>query len=169
MLCSSSMSLETNKPSLKSWPPFPYLCLKWMLFPPRSSSKYGDRGQDDMVQGNLSNPRRDLAIICRRLILLACMANNTFHLWLTTSSKNMNIITTESLKHMVSKKSFCLSKTIPLQFMSTCLSLLAEIASKSYNITSSNTNSHPSLSHSKTSRTNSLLILGPCPWQPSLH
>ena len=56
-------------------------------------------GQDDIVHQNLGGPRGDLAIILRRLILLACVANNAFHLWLNTSFEEKNIITPEALKY----------------------------------------------------------------------
>ncbi len=56
-------------------------------------------GQDDIVRRNLGGPRGDLAIIRRRLISLACVANNTFHLWLNTSFEEKNIITPEALKY----------------------------------------------------------------------
>jgi hypothetical protein len=58
------------------------------------------RGQDDVVHQQLGGLRGDLAIICRRLISLACVANNTFHLWLNTSFKGKTIITPEALKHV---------------------------------------------------------------------
>ncbi len=57
-------------------------------------------GQDDVVHQNLGGLRGDLAIIRRRLILLACVANNAFHLWLNTSFDKKNIITMEALKHV---------------------------------------------------------------------
>jgi hypothetical protein len=60
-----------------------------MLSPLRSSSKCGNR-----------MTRINLAIICCQLILLACVANNTFHLWLSTSFGNRNIITVEALQHV---------------------------------------------------------------------
>ena len=56
-------------------------------------------GQDNIVHQNLGGPRGDLAIILRRLILLACVANNAFHLWLNTSFEEKNIITPEALKY----------------------------------------------------------------------
>ncbi len=55
-------------------------------------------GQDDIVCQNLGGPRGDLAIICCRLISLACVVNNAFHLWLNTSFKEKVIITLEALK-----------------------------------------------------------------------
>jgi hypothetical protein len=57
------------------------------------------RGQDDAVRQNLCGLRGDLAIIRRRLISLACVANNAFHLWLNTSFEEKNIITPEALKY----------------------------------------------------------------------
>jgi hypothetical protein len=51
------------------------------------------------VRRNLGDPRGDLAIIRRRLISLACVVNNTFHLWLNTSFEEKNIITPWALKY----------------------------------------------------------------------
>ena len=58
-------------------------------------------GQDDVERPNLGSPRCDLAIICCRLISLAYVANNTFHLWLNTNTsfEERNIITPEALKY----------------------------------------------------------------------
>jgi len=56
-------------------------------------------GQGNVVRRNLGSPRGDLAIICCQLILLACVANNTFHLWLNTSFEEKNFITPEALKY----------------------------------------------------------------------
>ena len=55
-------------------------------------------GQDDVVRQNLGGPRGDLAIIRCRLISLACVVINAFHLWLNTSFKEKGIITLEALK-----------------------------------------------------------------------
>jgi hypothetical protein len=76
---------------------------------------------DDVVCRNLGGPWGDLDIVCRRLTLMTCVvvwlwgcvavglcgseavwlcgcvANNTFHLQLTTYFKGMNIITMEAL------------------------------------------------------------------------
>jgi hypothetical protein len=57
-------------------------------------------GQDNVVRQQLGGTRGNLAIICCRLILLACVANNTFHQWLNTSFKGKTIITPEALKHV---------------------------------------------------------------------
>jgi hypothetical protein len=57
-------------------------------------------GQDDGVCQQLGGLRGDLAIIRRHLILLACEANNAFHLWLNTSFEGKTIITPEALKHV---------------------------------------------------------------------
>jgi hypothetical protein len=54
-------------------------------------------GQNEVVCCNLGGPFRDLALICRQLILLACVANNTFHLWLTTTFNGGTIIPDEAL------------------------------------------------------------------------
>ena len=51
------------------------------------------------MRQNLGGPRGDLAIIRCRLISLAYVANNTFHLWLNTSFEEKNIIAPEALKH----------------------------------------------------------------------
>jgi hypothetical protein len=56
-------------------------------------------GQDNVVRQQLGGPRGNLATICCRLISLACVANNTFHLWLNTSFQGKTIITPEALKH----------------------------------------------------------------------
>ena len=57
-------------------------------------------GQDDIVQQHLGDPRGDLAIIRRRLILLACVANNAFRLWLNASFETRTIITVEAPQHV---------------------------------------------------------------------
>jgi hypothetical protein len=57
-------------------------------------------GQDEVVRRQLGGPRGDLAIICRRLVSLACVTNNAFHLWLNTSFKGKTIITPEVLKNV---------------------------------------------------------------------
>ena len=51
------------------------------------------------MRQNQGGKRGDLAIIHRRLISLACVGNNPFHLWLNTSFEEKNIITPEALKH----------------------------------------------------------------------
>jgi len=56
-------------------------------------------GQDNDVHQNLGGQSGDLAIICCQLILLACMANNAFHLCLNTSIKEKNMITPKALKY----------------------------------------------------------------------
>jgi hypothetical protein len=58
-------------------------------------------GQVNVVRHNLGGPKGDLDIICHCLILLAWVANNTFHLWLNTSFGNANFITTEALQHVL--------------------------------------------------------------------
>jgi hypothetical protein len=107
-------------------------------------------GQDDTVQQHPGGPRGDLTIICCRLILLACVANNAFHLWLNTSFKGRTIITTEALQHVhkVSATSFYLSKTTPLPSMPANPLLLARIASTNFNTTLGNITSPPYLPHS---------------------
>jgi hypothetical protein len=54
---------------------------------------------DDIVRQNQGGKRGDLAIIHRRLISLACVGNNPFHLWLNTSFEERNIFTPKALKH----------------------------------------------------------------------
>jgi hypothetical protein len=57
-------------------------------------------GKDDFVCQHLGGTRGDLAIIRRRLILLACMANNAFHLWFNISFKERKIITPKARQHV---------------------------------------------------------------------
>ena len=57
-------------------------------------------GENEVVHRNLGGPRGDLAIIRRRLISLASVANNTFHLWLTTKFNGREIIPLETLQHL---------------------------------------------------------------------
>ena len=57
-------------------------------------------GSNPTTRRNLGGTRGDLALICRRLISLAVVANNTFHLWLTTSFNDTVIIPTEGLAHV---------------------------------------------------------------------
>ena len=49
-------------------------------------------GSNPIVRWTLGGTREDLALIRRRLISLAVVANNTFHLWLTTSFNGTVII-----------------------------------------------------------------------------
>jgi hypothetical protein len=56
-------------------------------------------GQNDMICRNLGGPRSNLALTCHQLISLACVANNTFHLWLTTTLNGGMIIPDEALQH----------------------------------------------------------------------
>ena len=57
-------------------------------------------GENDVVCRTLGGPRGDLAIIRRRLISLASVANNTFHLWLTTTFNGEVIIPLDTLQHL---------------------------------------------------------------------
>ncbi len=57
-------------------------------------------GQNKIVRTNLGGPRGDLALIRRWLISLASVANNVFHLWLTTTFNNGTIIPTETLQFL---------------------------------------------------------------------
>jgi hypothetical protein len=56
-------------------------------------------GSNPIVQKNLGGAHGDLALIRRRLISLAVVANNTFHLWLTTLFDDVMIIPPEGLAH----------------------------------------------------------------------
>ena len=53
-----------------------------------------------MVLRNLGGPRGDLALVCRQLISLASVANNTFHLWLTTTINGNVIVPPDALQHL---------------------------------------------------------------------
>ncbi len=57
-------------------------------------------GQNKNARAYLGGPRGDLALIRRRLISLAIVANNVFHLWLTTSFNNNVIIPIDTLKYL---------------------------------------------------------------------
>jgi hypothetical protein len=57
-------------------------------------------GENDVVRHNLGGPRGDLAIIRRRLISHACVANSILHLWLTTTFNGHTIIPLDSLKYI---------------------------------------------------------------------
>jgi hypothetical protein len=57
-------------------------------------------GSNPIVRWTLGGIREDLALIRRRRISLAVVANNTFHLWLTTSFNGTVIISPEGLVHI---------------------------------------------------------------------
>ena len=57
-------------------------------------------GRDKVVHKKLGGLRGDLALICRRLISLAYIANNTYHLWLTTTFNGSTIIPSETLRNL---------------------------------------------------------------------
>lgn len=57
-------------------------------------------GENKIVRCNLGGPRGDLAIIQRRLISLASVANNIYHLWLTTPFNDSMIILPDTLQHL---------------------------------------------------------------------
>jgi hypothetical protein len=59
-------------------------------------------GQNKIVRTNLGGSRGDLALTRRRLTSLAIVANNIFHLWLTTSFNNEIIIPLDTLKYLPS-------------------------------------------------------------------
>ena len=57
-------------------------------------------GENEVVRRNLGGPRGNLAIVRRWLISLASVANNTFHLWLTTKFNGGVIIPLDTLQHL---------------------------------------------------------------------
>ncbi len=57
-------------------------------------------GNNPTVQKNLGGSRGDLALTRCCLISMAVIANNTYHLWLTTYFKVTKIILEESLPHV---------------------------------------------------------------------
>jgi hypothetical protein len=57
-------------------------------------------GSNPIARRNLGGTRGDLALIRRRLISLAVIANNTFYLWPTTSFNGTVIIPPEGLAHV---------------------------------------------------------------------
>jgi hypothetical protein len=58
-------------------------------------------GANTVVRCNLGGSRGDLAIIHRCLILLACVANNAYHLWLTTTFNGGTIIPSNILQYLL--------------------------------------------------------------------
>jgi hypothetical protein len=57
-------------------------------------------GQNKVVRCNLGGPCGDLALIRRQLILLACIVNNTFHVWLPTTFNGSAIIPPNTLQYL---------------------------------------------------------------------
>ena len=57
-------------------------------------------GENEVACHKLGGSRGDLALIRRRLISLASVANNTFHLWLTTTFNGGVIVPSDSLHHL---------------------------------------------------------------------
>jgi hypothetical protein len=57
-------------------------------------------GQNDMIRHNLGGPHGNLDLTRCQLISLACVANNTFHLWLTTTFNGSMIIPDKALQHL---------------------------------------------------------------------
>ena len=57
-------------------------------------------GENEVVRRNLGGPRGDLALVRRRLISLASVANNTFNLWLTTTINGGIIIPPDALQRL---------------------------------------------------------------------
>ncbi len=62
----------------------------------------GCGGGNEVVRRNLGGPRGNLALTRRWLISLACVANNTFHLWLTIPFNGGMIIPPDALQHLPS-------------------------------------------------------------------
>jgi hypothetical protein len=60
-------------------------------------------GKNGVVCQNLGGPRGDLALIRSRLFSLASVANNTFHLWLTTPFNGRMIVPPDALQHLPSE------------------------------------------------------------------
>ncbi len=58
-------------------------------------------GSNPIVQRNLSGTQGNLALTRRRLISMAIVANNTFHLWLSTLFNGATIIPSENLAHVL--------------------------------------------------------------------
>jgi hypothetical protein len=57
-------------------------------------------GSNPVVQRNLGGTQGDLALTRQRLISMAIVANNTFHLWLTVLFNGNTIVPHESLAHV---------------------------------------------------------------------
>jgi hypothetical protein len=57
-------------------------------------------GENEVDRQNLGGPRGDLALIRHQLISLASVANNTFHLWLTTTINGGMVIPPDALQHL---------------------------------------------------------------------
>jgi hypothetical protein len=57
-------------------------------------------GSNSIVRRNLGGTQGDLALTQRWLILMAVVANNTFHLWLTTLFNGAVIIPLKSFTHI---------------------------------------------------------------------
>jgi hypothetical protein len=57
-------------------------------------------GQNKVAHCNLGGPRGDLALICCRLVLLACVANITYHLLLATTFNGGTIIPPNTLQYL---------------------------------------------------------------------
>jgi hypothetical protein len=88
-------------------------------------------GTNPIIQKNLGGSRGDLALTQRCLISMAVVANNTFHLWLTTFfNKTTKIVPPESLHHVPPgvRDILKLVEDIPLPSTSTSLSQLDKTA-----------------------------------------
>jgi hypothetical protein len=61
-------------------------------------------GQNDMICRNLGGPHGNLDLTRHQLISLVCVANNTFHPWLTTTFNGSMIIPDKALQHHCVKR-----------------------------------------------------------------
>lgn len=57
-------------------------------------------GQNNVARCKLGRSRGDLALIHCQLISLACVANNAYHLWLTTTFNDGTIIPSNTLQYL---------------------------------------------------------------------
>ena len=77
---------------------FSFLLLGADALTPRIISRVW--GENEVVRRNLGGSRGDLALVRRQLISLASVANNTFHLWLTTTINDGVVIPPDSNQHL---------------------------------------------------------------------
>ena len=66
---------------------------------PELLPKYGDK-INNVAHHNLDGPHSNFALIHHCFISLACVTNNTFHLWLTTTFNGGMIIPDKALQHL---------------------------------------------------------------------
>jgi hypothetical protein len=112
-------------------------------------------GQNKMVHKKLGGPCGNLALICRQLISLACIANNTYHLWLTTTFNGSTISSHQKLSTiflLMFMTSFFLFTVTAPSSTSANLFLLDKTVLPSYTATFVNT---PQLPYHPTSTTSS--------------